>query len=87
MFTKELTEDTEVTFSNFVETALASVELSAGDTGRVAWVSATDVRIDVVYSGGPANSPYGGEHDDYVVLELDEVPDMLEGFEFLEEYK
>jgi hypothetical protein len=85
MFTKPLTEDAEVTFSTYVETALASVELSAGDTGRVAYVSDGLVRIDVVYSGGRANSPYGVDHEDYVMLDLDEVPDTLEGYEWAEE--
>lgn len=75
----------EVKLLAYINTVRDDFELSPGDEGNISRIEGNDIRIDVVYSNARSNNPMGLEHEDYIIIPLDEIEDYLEDYFHIDE--
>lgn len=75
----------ELTLLAYVNTDINDFELSPGDTATVNRIEDDWIYLDVVFTYGHANSPYGLDHDDRFSVPYDEADEYFAGIIRIEE--
>jgi hypothetical protein len=72
----------EITLTRHALTQHNEFEVSKGDTGRILEVADGRVLIEFTVSDKPGNHPDAMEVEDTLYLNLDELPDYIEGYHY-----